>query len=159
MDLQVKLVFEYDFEISWSLGPWDPWTFRPWDPGTFGLSIFLPLPSSTTYLLPPPPPPHTSSYLLPLGLVWFDLVWYGGDVRWIVSSYVKIFQYYSTLSLTSSHLLLTPPSYSTLLQNLLLTPLLPKDVRWLVSSYKKIFQCYSTQKTVLVGGWVVALQL
>ena len=24
---RVKLVFESDFEISWSLCPWDPWTF------------------------------------------------------------------------------------------------------------------------------------
>ena len=45
---RVKLVFEYDFEISWSLGPWDPWPSRPWDLWTLGLSIFLPLSSSTT---------------------------------------------------------------------------------------------------------------
>ena len=55
---------------------------------------------------------------------WFGLVWFnmGGGVRWLVSSYVKIFQCYSTLPLTSSHLLLFPPSYYTLLPNLLPTP-------------------------------------
>ena len=45
---RVKLVFECDFEISWSLGLLD--------------------------LFPPPPPPHTSSYLL---LSSFGMVWYG----------------------------------------------------------------------------------
>ena len=33
---RVKLVFEYDFEISWSFGPWDPRTMDPLDPCTFG---------------------------------------------------------------------------------------------------------------------------
>ena len=67
---RVKLVFEYDFELSWSLGPWYPWTFRPLDLWTLGL--FLPLPSSTTspyFFLPP------SSWF---GLVWFGMVGGGG---------------------------------------------------------------------------------
>ena len=42
---RVKLVFECDFETSWSLGPWEPWTLGPldlwttgpWDPWTLGL--------------------------------------------------------------------------------------------------------------------------
>ena len=66
-----------------------------------------------------------------------------------------------SLPLTSSHLLLIPPSYFTLLPNLLLTPpnssyLLPKGLRWLISSYMKRFQCYSAQKSFL-GGWVVVV--
>ena len=47
-NFRVKLVFECDFEISWSLGPWDPWTLG-------FLDLFPPpiLPSSY-FLLPPP---------------------------------------------------------------------------------------------------------
>ena len=98
---RVKLVFEFEFEISWSSGPLDLWTQKPWDSWTLG-----PLPSSTTstylfllhyptsfYLFLPPPSlltPFTSFYillllstsfylLLPPGLVWFGLVW--GGVR------------------------------------------------------------------------------
>ena len=54
---RVKLVFEFEFEISWSLGPWEPWTLEPLDLGTLG-----PLPSSNTssYF---PLHPLTSSYL------------------------------------------------------------------------------------------------
>ena len=52
------------------LGPWDPGTLEPPDPGTFGLLDF-----QFFYLFPLPPPPHTSSYLLPLGLVSCGLVW------------------------------------------------------------------------------------
>ena len=66
--LRVKLLFEYEFEISSSFGPWDHGslgccnlgTLRPVDPGTLGL---------------------------------LDFSW---DVRWQVSSYVKRFQCYST---------------------------------------------------------------
>ena len=61
---RVKLVFECEFEISWSLGPWDSWTLEPLDLGTLG-----PLPSSNTssyFLLPSP---ISSSYSPPL--VWF----------------------------------------------------------------------------------------
>ena len=58
---RVKLVFECDFEIFWSLCPWDPWTFGLLD------------------LFPPPLPPHTSSYLLlslpPTLSLWYGLVW------------------------------------------------------------------------------------
>ena len=32
---KVKFVFEYDFEISWSLGTWDHWSFGHWDHRTF----------------------------------------------------------------------------------------------------------------------------
>ena len=45
---RVKLVFECEFEISWSLGPWEPGTLGPLDLGTLGLDLgtFGPLPSS-----------------------------------------------------------------------------------------------------------------
>ena len=58
------------------LGPWDHGTLRPSDPWTFGLLDF-----HFFDLFPSPLPPHTSSYLLPLGLVWYGLVWEGGGVR------------------------------------------------------------------------------
>ena len=54
---RVKLVFEYDFEISclglWVLGIMDFETLGLWDPGTLGIldfRTFGPLPSSTTSL-------------------------------------------------------------------------------------------------------------
>ena len=47
---RVKLVFECEFEISWSLGPLDLGTPRPWNPWTLGLLDLFPLPT----------PPHTS---------------------------------------------------------------------------------------------------
>ena len=78
---RVKLVFEFEFEISWSLGPWDLGTTGPWDSWTLGpldLGTLGPLPSSTTssyFLLPPP---LSSSYSPPLVWFWFGLVWYGG---------------------------------------------------------------------------------
>ena len=50
----VKLVFEFEFEIYWSLGPWDLGTPGPWNPWTLG---FLDL-------FPPLTPPHTSPYIL-----------------------------------------------------------------------------------------------
>ena len=66
---RVKLVSECDFEISWSLGPYELWTFGFLELWTIGT-----LPSSTTslYFLLPPPfsssyfflPPPTHSYLL-----------------------------------------------------------------------------------------------
>ena len=37
MDLRVKLVFEYEFEISWSFGPWDHGTLGTWDSWTSSL--------------------------------------------------------------------------------------------------------------------------
>ena len=70
---RVKLVFECDFEISWSLGPLDL--------GTLG-----PLPSSNTssYLLSHPP--FTSSYLFLL-LSFFSMVWYGEGGRGVLLSF------------------------------------------------------------------------
>ena len=64
---RVKLIFEYDFEISWSLGPRDPWTFKLWNLWTLGLSIFLLLPSYTTssYFFLPTILFHSTSNLLP----------------------------------------------------------------------------------------------
>ena len=53
---RVKLVFECEFEMSWSLGPWDL--------GTLG-----PLPSSNTSSYFPLHPPISSTYSIPL--VWF----------------------------------------------------------------------------------------
>ena len=85
----------------WTQGPWDSWTFWPF-PFTTSSYFLLPPPTSYSYILLPP---STLSYLLLsyilwlwFGLVWFGLVGYGrgGDVRWLVSSYVKRFQCYST---------------------------------------------------------------
>ena len=45
---RVKLVFEFEFEISWSSGPLDLLTQRPWDSWT----LLGPLPSSTTSTYP-----------------------------------------------------------------------------------------------------------
>ena len=60
---RVKLVFECEFEISWSLGPWNPCTLGLLD------------------LFPPPTPPHTSPYIfLPPNVSSYyspPLVWFG----------------------------------------------------------------------------------
>ena len=168
---RVKLVFEFEFEISWSSGPLDLWTQKPWDSWTLG-----PLPSSTTstylfllhypnsfYLFLPPPSlltpfssfyPFTSFYLFLSPITsWFGMVWFGmgGGVRWLWSflsfdigewdwrwtlTVILILKscgvggwnpgtssfFLHSIPLSSSHLLLIPPSYSTLLPNLLLTP-------------------------------------
>ena len=92
---RVKLVFEYDFEISWSFGLWNPWTFRPRECQFF-------------YLFPPPPPPHTSSYLLPLGLVWYGLVWGGCQMtsEFICEEISMLFHSSSYLLLSLPHTLL-----------------------------------------------------
>ena len=67
---RVKLVFEYDLEICWSLCPWDPWTFGLLD------------------LFPPPLLPHTSSYLLlslpPTLLLWYGLDWGKGGLSFYI---------------------------------------------------------------------------
>ena len=74
---RVTLVFEFEFEIFWSLGPWDigtPGTLEPLDLGTL-----RPLPSSnsSSYF---PLHPHTSSYLC-LICSSFGMVWlWGGRV-------------------------------------------------------------------------------
>ena len=125
---RVKLVFEFEFEISWSLGPLDLGSSGPWDSWTFSLLQHL-------LILP-----HTSYYLLlSLPLVWFGygggnelwhwrmrleidlwpLYWSWKVVGWVggTSSFLL-----HSLPLTPSHLLLIPPSYSSLLPNLLLTP-------------------------------------
>ena len=108
---RVKLVCECEFEISWSLGPLDL--------GTLG-----PLPTSNTswYF---PLHPLTSSYPFLL-LSFFGMVWlWGGEGVVTLENEIGIgtssFLLHS-LPLTSSHLLLIPPSYSTLLPNILLTP-------------------------------------
>ena len=74
----IWIVFKYDFEISWSLCPWDPWNFGLLD------------------LFPPRLPLHTSSHLLlslpPTLLHWYGLVWGGeggvsfdsGDWNWLL---------------------------------------------------------------------------
>merc|ERR1719188_862875 len=119
-------------------GPWDPGTLGPLDLGTLG-----PLSSTNTssYF---PLHPLTSSYLFLL-LSSFGMVWLGGGrlvvklenetgdgpltfililkscgvVEW--NPETSSFLLYS-LPLTSFHLLLIPPSYSSLLPHLLLTP-------------------------------------
>ena len=109
----------------------------PWDLGTLG-----PLPSANTssYF---PLDPLTSSYLFLL-LSSFGMVWLGGG--WVVTlenetgdgplTFILILKscgmgewnpgtssfLLHSLPLTSFHLLLIPPSYSSLLPNLLLTP-------------------------------------
>ena len=65
---RVKLVFEYDFEISWSFGLWNPWTFRPRECQFFTSSLLHHL----LILLP------TSFLLVWFGKVWYGLVWGGG---------------------------------------------------------------------------------
>ena len=160
------------------LGPWHPGTLEPLDLGTLG-----PLPSSNTssYF---PLHPLTSSYLFLL-LSSFGIVWLWGGGGWVVTLEDEIGDWLLTftlilksccvggwisgtssillhsLTLTSSHILLIPPTYSILLPNLHPPPksppnssyLLPKSPRWLISSYKKRFQCYSAPKSFL-GGWV-----
>ena len=100
----------WDILVLGTLGPWNPWTLEPLVLGT---------------------PPISSSYSSPW--VWFGYGVRGGvscdigewDWRWtfilILKSWTSSFLLHS-LPLTSSHLLLIPPSYSTLLPNLLLTP-------------------------------------
>ena len=77
---RVKLVFECEFEITWSLGPWDLRTLDlgthgPWNLRTLGLLD----------LIPPPTPPQTSPYiLLPPPISSFSMVWlWGGE--WVVT--------------------------------------------------------------------------
>ena len=125
---RVKLVFECEFEMSWSLGPWDPWTLEPLDLGNLG-----PLPSSNTSSYFPLHPPISSSYSPPL--VQYGLVMGGGGGElWHLRMRLEMYLwplYWSSgtssfllhyLPVTSSHLLLIPPSYSTLLPNLLPIP-------------------------------------
>ena len=91
---RVKLIFEYDFEISWFFGPWHHGSLGHWDIGTLGhwdLGAIGPQNFQTSYFLQSPP--HTFSYLLlshthtsptlPYLLLslptsfWLGLVWYG----------------------------------------------------------------------------------
>ena len=62
---QARILFEYDFEISWSLGPLDLQSLGPLNSWTFN---FL---TSSLH--------HQFLLLLPTSflMVWFDLVWYG----------------------------------------------------------------------------------
>ena len=74
---RVKLVFECEFEISWSFGPWELGTPEPWNPWTLGLLDLFPSPTPPhTYILLPPP--MSFSYSTPL--LWFG---YGGW-GWVV---------------------------------------------------------------------------
>ena len=67
---RVKLVFECEFEISWSLGPLDLGTLGPWDSWTSSLlQHLLILPLRSSYLLLPLPPTL---------LLWYGLVRGGG---------------------------------------------------------------------------------
>ena len=78
---------DLSIDLKKLLGGW----LEPWDlllPSTLSSSNLLPPPSYSTQLLQPPPkpppkPPPNSSYLLPKG------------IRWLISSYMKRFQYYS----------------------------------------------------------------
>ena len=133
---RVKLVFECEFEISWSLGPWDLGTPGPWNPWTSSLhQHLLILPLRSSYLLLSLPPTL---------LLWYGLVRKAGG--WVVTlenetgdgplTFILILKscgmgewnpgtssfLLHSLPLTSFHLLLIPPSYSSLLPNLLLTP-------------------------------------
>ena len=118
------------------------WTLEPLDLQTQGMSIFLPLPSSTT-----------SSYFFLPPSSWFGLVWGGGcqmTSEFICEEILILFH--------SSSNLLPPPSYSSQLLHPPPKPLpnssylLPKCLRWLMSSYMKRFQWYSAQKSFM-GGW------
>ena len=76
---RVKLVFECDFEIYWSLGPSDLGTLEPWNPWTLGLLDLLSSLLQHLLILP-----LTSSYLLlslpPTLLLWYGLVRGGGEL-------------------------------------------------------------------------------
>ena len=78
--LRVKLVFEYDFEISWSFGPLDLQTLGLlgfWSSSLLNHLLILSLTSSYLFLLLLPTtsctllPPSFFSYFL---LVWFGIV-------------------------------------------------------------------------------------
>ena len=71
---RVKLVVEFDFEISWSFGPLDHGFLGPWILGTLDLWTLGLLDLGLLDLFPPQPLSHTFSYLLPL---WYGLVWFG----------------------------------------------------------------------------------
>ena len=79
---RVKLVFEFDFETSWSLGPLDPGTLGLQDFGTSSLlhQLLIPPPMSSYFLLTYIPLLLPTSYFL-LPLVCFGLVWGGGGCQ------------------------------------------------------------------------------
>ena len=86
---RVKLVFECEFEISWSLGPLDLGTLGPWDSWTSSL---------LQHLLKLPLHPLTSSYFFLL-LSSFGMIWLRGGVncdigeldwRWTFDLYIDI---------------------------------------------------------------------
>ena len=102
----------WDILVPRTLGPWDSWTSY-----LLQQLLILPLTSSYLFLL-----------LSSFGMVW---LWEGGgggvltlemDLRPLYWSPGTSSFLLHSLPLTSSHLLLIPPSYSTLLPNLLLTP-------------------------------------
>jgi len=106
-----------DILVLGTPGPWNPWTLGL-------LDLFPPptLPHISPYILLPPP---ISSYYSP-PLVWFGLVWF---ILMLKRYYILL----HSLPLTSSHLLPIPPSYPTLLPNLLLTP--PTSSRGISDDY------------------------
>ena len=65
---RVKLVFQFDFKISWSLGPWDSWT----------PSLYILL-----------PPPVSFSYSPPLAWFGMVLVWFGMG-GWVVTFEIEV---------------------------------------------------------------------
>ena len=100
-------------------GPWDPWTLGPLNLETLGPWDFLT--SLTFFLL------HlllilplTYSYLFLLLSSWGGIL--EMDLWPLYWSPGTSFFFQHSLPLISSHLLLIPPSYSTLLPNLLLSP-------------------------------------
>ena len=148
------------FEISWSfgtLGPLDLGTLRhrhSWTSSSCNTFTYFPLHLFTSSVL--------FHLLFSFSMV---LIWGGGvvtlenEIRWTIDLYIDLKKLCSGYVESWDLLLLILPRYSTLLPNLLLTPLnssylLPKGLRWLISSYKMKFQCYSAQKSfmVVVGG-------
>ena len=84
---RVKLVFECEFEISWSLGPSDLGTPEPWNPWTLGLLDLLSSLLQHLLILP-----LTSSYLLFNLLSSFGMSFDIGewDLRWTFDLYIDL---------------------------------------------------------------------
>ena len=139
---RVKLVFECEFEISWSFGSWDLGTPGPWNPWTLGFLYLFPHPflsssNTSSYF---PLHPLTSSYLFLLlssfGMLWlwrwtFDLYI---DLKKLWVGWVEPWDLLLPSTFSSSNLL-PPPSYSSQLPHTPPNPppnssyLLPKGLR------------------------------